>query len=124
MTPAPAPPVGRNTPLLASALAMNSAMLQLAAAVASLTLVQVVHVEGLLGLGPAIVLASGALGALPAGRLMDRAGRAPLLPGGFAPGAVGPAFAALASKTRFAPAVLAGLILVGASSGTSLLART
>ena len=43
-------------------------MLQLSAAVASLTLVTVLDIEGLLGLGPAIVLASGALAALPAGR--------------------------------------------------------
>ena len=40
-------------------------MLQLSAAVASLTFVLVTGVKGLLGLGPAIVLASGALAALP-----------------------------------------------------------
>jgi hypothetical protein len=57
----------RNTALLSAALAANSAMLQLSAAVASLTLVLVIGVEGLLGLGPAIVLAAGALAALPAG---------------------------------------------------------
>ena len=50
--------------------------------IASLTLVLVLDIEGLLGLGPAIVLASGALAALPAGRSMDRFGRIPVLAAG------------------------------------------
>ncbi len=124
--PAPAPslPIGRNTALLSGSLAMNSAMLQLAAAVASLTLVRVVHVEGLLGLGPAIVLASGALAALPAGLLMDRMGRVPVLAGGFSCGIAGCLLAALGSAQGWAVAVLLGLALVGTASATGLLART
>ena len=117
-------PIGRNTALLSAALAANSAMLQLSAAVASLTLVLVIGVEGLLGLGPAIVLASGALAALPAGRLMDRIGRVPVLAGGFALGAAGCALAAAGSATGAAPVVLLGLLGVGGASGTALLART
>jgi MFS family permease len=117
-------PIRRNTLLLSAALAANSGMLQLSAAVASLTLVLVVGVDGLLGLGPAIVLASGALAALPAGRLMDRVGRVPVIAGGFVIGGVGGALAALGSATGSAPAVLAGLVGVGAASGTALLART
>jgi MFS family permease len=122
--PAQSLPIRRNTLLLSAALAANSGMLQLSAAVASLTLVTTLGIDQLLGLGPAIVLASGALAALPAGRLMDRLGRVPVLAGGFATGAVGAALAALGCKTGFSPAVLAGLIGVGAASGTSLLART
>ena len=117
-------PIRRNTVLLAAALAANSAMLQLSAAVASLTLVLVLDVRGLLGLGPAIVLASGALAALPAGRAMDRVGRVPVLGGGFCAGAVGCALAAAGSFRGSAPLVLAGLVAVGAASGTALLART
>jgi len=117
-------PIRRNTLLLSAALAANSGMLQLSAAVASLTLVLVLGVDQLLGLGPAIVLASGALAALPAGRLMDRIGRVPVIAGGFVVGAVGGGLAALGSATGSAPAVLAGLVGVGAASGTSLLART
>jgi MFS family permease len=117
-------PILRNTLLLSAALAANSGMLQLSAAVASLTLVLVLGVDQLLGLGPAIVLASGALAALPAGRLMDRVGRVPVIAGGFVIGAAGGGLAALGSATGSAPAVLAGLIGVGAASGTSLLART
>jgi MFS family permease len=117
-------PIARNTGLLAGALALNSAMLQLAAAVASLTLVMVLDVEGLLGLGPAIVLSSGALAALPAGRAMDRFGRVPVLMAGFAIGAAGCGLAALGTGARSPPAVLLGLIGVGAASATALLART
>jgi MFS family permease len=117
-------PISRNTALLSASLAANSAMLQLSAAVASITLVLVLEVEGLLGLGPAIVLASGALAALPAGRAMDRVGRVPVLAAGFATGAAGCGLAALGSAMEFAPVVLAGLIGVGAASGVALLART
>ena len=117
-------PIRRNTALLSAALAANSGMLQLNAAVASLTLVLVVGVEGLLGLGPAIVLASGALAALPAGRAMDGRGRVPVLAFGFATGGLGCVLAAAGSKLDAAPLVLLGLLAVGASSGIALLART
>jgi MFS family permease len=117
-------PIRRNTALLSGSLAMNSATLQLAAAVASLTLVRVLDVEGLLGLGPAITLAAGALAALPAGLLMDRLGRVPVLAGGFAAGVCGCLLAALGSAQASAAAVLAGLVLVGAANATALLART
>ena len=117
-------PIRRNTVLLSASLAANSATLQLSAAVASLTLVLVVDVEGLLGLGPAIVLGCGALAALPAGRAMDRVGRIPVLATGYVTGAVGCGLAALGSATDLAPAVLGGLACVGAASGVALLART
>jgi MFS family permease len=117
-------PIGRNTVLLSAALAANSAMLQLSAAVASLTLVLVLDVEGLLGLGPAIVLATGALTAVPAGRAMDRIGRVPVLAAGFCAGAAGCALAAVGSARELAPVVLLGLGAVGAASATALLART
>jgi MFS family permease len=117
-------PVRRNTILLSAALATNSAMLQLSAAVASLTLVAVLDIEGLLGLGPAIVLAASALAALPAGRAMDRIGRVPVLAAGYLTGAAGCGLAALGSASELAPAVLGGLVLVGAASGVALLSRT
>src|SRR5215207_535177 len=117
-------PIRRNTVLLSAALAANSAMLQLSAAVASLTLVLVLDIEGLLGLGPAIVLASGALAALPAGRSMDRFGRIPVLATGYGLGMAGCALAALGSAIDSAFVVLSGLVGVGAASGIALLART
>src|ERR687891_19567 len=117
-------PIRRNTLLLSASLAMNSGMLQLSAAVATITFVFVSGFEGLVGLGPAIVLGSGALAALPAGRLMDRFGRVPVLAGGFGVGAAGGGFAALGSVVDSTPVVLLGLLGVGVSGGTSLLART
>jgi MFS family permease len=116
-------PIRRNSVLLAASMAANSGMLQLNAAVASLTLVTVVGARGLLGLGPAIVLASGALTALPAGRAMDRLGRVPVLAGGFAVGAIGCSLAALGSAVDSPVAVLLGFLGVGAASGTALLTR-
>src|ERR671919_329939 len=56
-------PIRRNTLLLSASLAMNSGMLQLSAAIATITFVFVSGFEGLVGLGPAIVLGSGALAA-------------------------------------------------------------
>jgi MFS family permease len=118
------PPVRRNTILLSASQAANSAMLQLSAAVATLTVVLVLGVRSLVGLGPAIVLGTGALSALPAGRAMDRFGRVPVLVTGFALGITGGALAAAGAAFHLAAAVLTGLVCVGAASATALLART
>ena len=82
-------PVKRNTFLLAAALTCLSGMVQLAVAVATITLVLVTGIEGILGLGPAIFLLAGALAAFPAGRLMDAYGRVPVLAGGCVAGIAG-----------------------------------
>jgi MFS family permease len=116
-------PIRRNTFLLSAGLAANSGMLQLQAAVGSLTLVSVIHVNGLLGLGPAIVLASGGLAALPAGRLMDRFGRVPVLCAGYTAGILGCVLAAAGTGFDVPVAVIPGLMLVGCAGGTSLLSR-
>ena len=122
--PVAALPVRRNTALLAAALAANSAMLQLSAAVASLTLVLVLDVRGLLGLGPAIVLASGALAALPAGRAMDRIGRVPVIAYGFFVTAIGSALTALGAAQEAWFAVVPGFALIGIGAGSVTLSRT
>jgi MFS family permease len=110
--------------ILAATLAVNSAVLQLTAAVSSLTFVLVTGVRGLLGLGPAIFLTASGLTAVPAGRLMDRFGRLPVMTAGFAIGAAGCALTALATRSDSTVAVIAGFGLVGASSGIALLIRT
>ena len=117
-------PIRRNTILLAATMAVYSAVLQLVAAVSSLTFVLVTGVEGLLGLGPAIFLASGALAAVPAGRAMDRIGRRPVIAGGYGAAAVGCALTALATNVGSAPLVILGFALTGAASGIALLIRT
>ena len=60
-------PIRRNTVLLAATLTCLSGMVQLVVAVSTVTLVLVTGIEGILGLGPAIFLAAGAVAALPAG---------------------------------------------------------
>ena len=117
-------PVRRNTVLLAATMAVNSAVLQLVAAVSSLTFVLVTGVRGLLGLGPAIFLTASALTAVPAGRMMDRVGRTPVMSVGFVLGAAGCALTALATRIDSTLAVICGFGLIGAASAVSLLIRT
>jgi MFS family permease len=105
-------------------MAVYSAVLQLVAAVSSITFVLVTGVEGLLGLGPAIFLVSSALAALPAGRAMDRVGRRPVIAGGFLAAAAGCSVTALATGIESTPLVIAGFALTGAASGIALLIRT
>jgi MFS family permease len=81
--------VRRNAFLLAGSLVCNSGAFQLAAALSSLTLVAVTGVKGILGLGPAIFLVAGGIAVGPAGQLMDRTGRMPVIRGGFVLGAAG-----------------------------------
>jgi MFS family permease len=116
-------PVRRNTVLLACTMAVNSATLQLVAAVSALTFVLVTGESHLLGLGPAIFLVSAALTSLPAGRLMDRVGRVPVLAGGFALGSAGAALTALGAWKSSTWAVIPGFALIGAAGATGQLAR-
>jgi MFS family permease len=116
--------IRRNTILLAAALAVNSCLFQLAAAVSALTFVQITGIEGLLGLGPAIFLASSGLAALPAGRAMDRFGRVPVIAAGFVIASLGCSLVAVATRTDSTVAVIAGMALTGAAGGVALLART
>ena len=116
-------PVRRNTILLAATLTSLSGMVQLAVAVATVTLVLVTGIEGILGLGPAIFLTAGAVAALPAGRLMDRHGRIPVLAGGCVAGIAGCLTTALGAELESAPVVVVGFALVGVAQGTILLAR-
>jgi MFS family permease len=117
-------PIRRNTFLLAATMAVFSAVVQLVAAVSSLTFVLVTGVEGLLGLGPAIFLTASALTALPAGRAMDRVGRKPVIALGFVLAAFGCSLTALATQIESTVAVIAGFALVGAAGAIALLIRT
>jgi MFS family permease len=116
--------IRQNTVLLALCLVTLSGVLQLAAAVATITLVLVTGIESVLGLGPAIFLTAGALAALPAGRLMDRYGRVPVIAGGFVIGMVGCLLTALGCVVDSAPLVILGFLGVGGMNGAVLLART
>jgi MFS family permease len=115
--------VRRNAFLLAGSLVCNSGAFQLAAALSSLTLVAVTGVKGILGLGPAIFLAAGAVAVGPAGRLMDRTGRMPVIRGGFVLGAIGCGTVAGGCAAKSAFLVCLGLALVGGAASVVLLAR-
>jgi MFS family permease len=115
--------VRRNALLLAAGLVCNSGMFQLAAALSSLTLVGVTGITGILGLGPAIFLASGGLSVGPAGRLMDRVGRMPVIRGAFAAGAIGCGTVGGGCALVSGAVVALGLALVGASASIVLLSR-
>ena len=117
-------PVARNTVLLAGSLTCLSGMLQLGVAVATTSLVLVTGIEGILGLGPAIFLLAGALSAMPAGRLMDRVGRVPVLAGGFGLGIAGCCVTALACGIDSAVLLVIGFAAIGGAQGIALLART
>jgi MFS family permease len=115
--------VKRNAFLLAGGLVCNSGMFQLAAALSSLTLVAVTGIKGILGLGPAIFLASGAVAVGPAGRLMDRVGRMPVIRGGFAAGAVGCGVVAAGCAVPSAVLVALGLGILGGAGAIIQLTR-
>jgi len=106
--------VRRNAFLLAGGLICNSGMFQLAAALSSLTLVAV---TGILGLGPAIFLASSALAVGPAGRISDRYGRMLVIRAAFLGGAIGCGVVALGCATTSGVIVSAGLALTAATLG-------
>lgn len=116
--------VRRNTLILATAMAVYSSVLQLVAAVSSITFVLVTGVEGLLGLGPAIFLTASALTAVPAGRTMDRIGRKPVIAGGYLAATAGCALTALATNLGSTMLVILGFALTGAANGIALLIRT
>ena len=117
-------PIGRNTALLSATMAVNSAVLQLTAAVSSLTFVAVTGITGLLGLGPAIFLTAQALTAFPAGRSMDRFGRIPVIAVGFGLGTLGCLVTAAGCALGTAALVIPGFLLLGASGAIAILVRT
>lgn len=116
-------PIRRNAMLLAGAMAMQSAALQLSAAMSSLTFTLVTGISGLLGLGPALTMIAAAITAQPAGRMMDRVGRVPVLAGGFFTGAIGTVLLGIGSFLHSPLAALPGFVLLGVAGATGSLTR-
>lgn len=116
-------PIRRNALLLAGAMAMQSAALQLSAAMSSLTFALVTGISSLLGLGPALTMLAAAMTAQPAGRTMDRVGRVPVLVGGFLAGAIGTTLLALGSYWRSPFMAIPGFVLLGVAGATGSLTR-
>jgi MFS family permease len=116
-------PVRRNALLLALGLVFQSGMIQLAVALGTVTIVAVIGIEGILGLGPAVFLLAGAAAVGPAGRLSDRVGRMPVIRAGFVLGIVGPLVTAGGCAARSGLLVFLGLGLCGAAQTIVLLSR-
>jgi MFS family permease len=116
-------PVTRNAVLLAGGLVALNGAVQLFVAISTVTLVAVTGIEGILGLGPAIYLASGALAVFPAGRLGDRVGRMPVIRGGFVAGIVAALATGAGCAVDSSALVIVGFALMGASGAIVLLSR-
>jgi MFS family permease len=114
----------RNALLLAGGLVLHGGMIQLAVALATVTIVAVTGQEGVLGLGPAVYLLSGALAVAPAGRLSDSVGRVAVIRGGYVLGVSGPALTAAGCAVERATLAFVGLALCGAAHAIVLLSRT
>jgi MFS family permease len=89
----------------------------------TITFALVTGISSLLGVGPALTMVASALTAQPAGRLMDRVGRVPVLAGGFLAGAAGAALLGLGVMWRQPLVALPGFMLFGVAAATSQLAR-
>lgn len=116
-------PVRRTVILLASGMALLYAMVQLAAAMATVTFALITGLKAGIGFAPALFLVTGAFAALPAGRAMDRFGRVPVLAAGFLTGATGTFLIAYAAARVQAFPLVIGLMLLGAGNGTVMLMR-
>ena len=116
-------PVGRNTLLLSGTLAAQSGMMQMVSAVSTLTFVLLTGIKGLLGVAPALVLASAALAAFPAGRAMDRFGRMPVIRCGFICCGIGAILTGIGAHYETAAPAIVGFALIGIGNGQVLLTR-
>lgn len=116
-------PIRRNAMLLAGAMATQSAAMQLSAAMSSLTFALVTGISSLLGVGPALTMVAAALTAQPAGWMMDRVGRIPVLAGGFIAGAIGATLLAVGSLRQSPVTAVAGFVMLGVAGATAALAR-
>src|SRR4051812_49061068 len=116
-------PIRRNAALLAAAMASQSAASQLSAAMSTVTFALVTGISSLLGVGPALTMVASALTAQPAGRMMDRVGRVPVLVGGFLAGAAGATLLGLGALWHSALVALPGFLLFGVAAATAQLTR-
>jgi MFS family permease len=116
--------IRRSQLLIASAMAVFSASIQLGVALGTVTFVAVTGWTQLLGAAPALLLGGAGIAAGPAGRLMDRVGRMPVVATGFVAGAAGAGVTALGVHLDSPGLVVLGLFTAGCANGTVQLLRT
>jgi MFS family permease len=115
--------VRRNTGVLAGALALAWAVIQVQGSLIALTTESLLRSTALAGLGPATFLVASGLATIPAGRLMDRWGRVPGLSLGFLVAAIGCGLLFSAVTFGSTPLFFVGLLALGAGLGAVGLAR-
>ena len=110
--------------MLSASMAALYGMVQLSAALSTVTFVAVTGVSGLAGLGPAIFLATAAVAAFPMGRAMDRFGRIAVLAMGYSMGIAGSVLTGLGALWTSSALVVMGFVLIGVAIGAGILTRT
>ncbi len=131
MPPSPLPPTGpaldrvvrRNTLTLASALAISWTVIQLQAVLAPITTEILTGQTWSAGAASALFSVTLGLVAIPAGRLMDRFGRGPVIVVGFGVAALAAAVLFVAVSTESLALFLVAMAILGVGLGAASLAR-
>ena len=115
--------VRRNTITLASALAVGWTVIQLQAALTTITTEILTGQTWSAGVAAALFSVTLGLVAIPAGRLMDRVGRGPVIAAGFAVAALAAAVLFVAVSTESLGLFLGAMAVLGIGLGAASLAR-
>jgi len=115
--------IRRNTVILGSAFAIGWAVIQLQSALTAITTEVLTGQTALAGIGAALFLVALGLVAVPAGRLMDRIGRGPVLTLGFLAAAAASGVLFVAVEYRLVLLFFGALVALGLGLGTVNLAR-
>jgi MFS family permease len=115
--------IRRNTLTLASALAIGWSVIQLQAALTTITTELLTGQTWSAGVASALFSVTLGLVAIPAGRLMDRLGRAPIIAAGFVVAALAAAVLFVAVSTQSLLLFLGAMTVLGVGLGGASLAR-
>ena len=115
--------IRRNTVTLASALAIGWTIIQLQAALTTITTEILTGQTWSAGMASALFSVTLGLVAIPAGRLMDRLGRAPVIVAGFVVAALAAAVLFVAVSTQSLALFLVAMAVLGIGLGAASLSR-
>ena len=115
--------IRRNTITLASGLAIGWSIIQLQAALTAITTEILTGHTWSAGIASALFSVTLGLVAIPAGRLMDRVGRGPVIAGGFVVAALAAAVLFVAVSTQSLTLFMVAMAVLGLGLGAASLAR-